>query len=63
MNLTLLPTQVIFLGATDGGGSLSFGPVPGGGGPATLFAQAAYVDATLPQLVGLSNAVQVELLP
>lgn len=58
-----IPGQIFFLGGTDAGGALSFGPIPGGGGPVTLFAQAAYLDLSLPNLVGLTNALQVELLP
>ncbi|MEM7307642.1 MAG: hypothetical protein AAF682_13270 [Planctomycetota bacterium] len=38
-------------------------PVVGGGGPLTLFLQAAYLDDGFPEGVGFSNAVQVEVLP
>ena len=52
-----------FLGLTDAQGSLTFGPIPGGGGLHTLFAQVGYVDLNLAEWVGLSNAVQVDFLP
>ena len=58
-----LPGQLYFLGSTDASGTLGFGPIPGGGGPVTLFAQVAHIDVAQPALVGLSNAVQVDLLP
>ena len=52
-----------FLGLTDAQGALTFGPIPGGGGVHTLFAQVGYVDMSLAEWVGLTNAVQVEFLP
>lgn len=38
-------------------------PVPGGGGPLTIYAQAVYGDLSLPGLIGITNAVAVALLP
>ena len=37
--------------------------VPGGGGPLTVYAQVAFGDLSLPGLIGLTNAVGIELLP
>lgn len=46
--------------AVDGSSSLA---VPGGGGPLTVYVQAAAPDGGLPLGYALSNALQVELLP
>jgi hypothetical protein len=61
---TLVPVPVLLtiLMPVNGAGGLSL-TVPGGGGPLTVFVQAAIADAALPQGVALSNVVQVELLP
>ena len=48
---------------TDGLGQLSL-PVPGGGdGPLTLYLQAVLLDGSLPQGIGISNALRVDFLP
>ena len=62
---TLLPVPAAFLigGATDGTGSWSLAGIPGGLGPATLFAQVVVIDPAQGQGFGLSNAVQVDFLP
>lgn len=57
-----LPTLQLFSLVTDGNGEATL-PVPGGFGPATLYLQGAVVDLTLPDLLQLTNAVQVEFLP
>jgi len=46
----------------DGSGSLTL-PVPGGLGPLTMYVQYVYVDGGQALGYGLSNALQVELLP
>jgi hypothetical protein len=48
--------------AADAFGALAV-PVPGGGGPLTVYVQAVVPDASQPHGFALSNAVQVELLP
>jgi len=58
-----MPGQVAYLGTPDSSGALSVGPVTGGGGPVTLYAQTVYLDEGQIGLAGLSNAVEVELLP
>lgn len=53
LNLSLL---------TDGSGSLGF-PIPGGGGPLTVYAQFALADGAQVSGVGLSNALEVQFGP
>ena len=56
------PTIVVALTA-DGSGAAKLADLAGGGGPATLYAQAAYYDPFLPQAFGFSNALEIELWP
>jgi hypothetical protein len=58
-----LPFTTILAGATNASGKWTMPNVPGGGGPLTLYCQAAYLDAALPFGVGLSNALKVDFLP
>jgi hypothetical protein len=60
--VTFPPSVVVAL-TTDALGRAGIPGIPGGGGPATLYAQAAFYDAALPQGFGFSNALRVELLP
>ena len=56
------PLFGVIISATDIFGEFNF-TVPGGGGPLTLFAQAIYDDPAQAFGLGISNALQVELLP
>lgn len=58
-----VPFTTLLFGATNASGTWTMPNVPGGGGPNTLFVQAAYLDAALPDGVGFSNALQVDFLP
>jgi hypothetical protein len=58
-----VPFTTLLFGSTNASGAWTLPNVPGGGGPSTVFAQAAYLDASLPDGVGLSNALQVDFLP
>lgn len=58
-----LPFTTLLFGSTNASGTWTLPNVPGGGGPTTLFAQAAYLDASFAEGVGLSNALQVDFLP
>jgi len=57
-----LPPAAIVPLATDASGGFAV-PVQGGGGPATLYVQAAVLDPSVPFGFGFSNALKVELLP
>ena len=61
---TWVPFPTLFTAAlsTDAFGGSSF-TVPGGNGPSTWIVQVAVFDASQPQLVGFSNAVQLDFLP
>lgn len=61
---TLVPVPIVLLFSvpSDAAGAVSL-PVPGGGGPATIFIQAIVPDAAQVQGFALSNALQIELLP
>ncbi len=61
----ILPVPVSFLlfGSTDGAGSYALPGFAGGGGPVSLFVQALYLDAAQPLGFGISNAIQVDVLP
>jgi len=48
---------------TSATGTVTLGPIFGGGGPLTLYAQFGYVDSNLPQSIGLSNALKIDFLP
>jgi len=58
-----IPTSFLFPGVTDAAGEFSLAGVAGGGGPATLFVQAIYLDAAQAFGFGISNAIQVDYLP
>lgn len=49
--------------AVDLKGEVYIPGIPGGGGPATFFIQFIYEDATLSSGIGISNSLQVEILP
>ena len=63
---TLIPVPVMTItpAFTDPSGSWTLpAGIVGGGGPATLYVQAAYLDAGQPFGFGITNAVQVDILP
>ena len=62
---TLLPVPAALIvgGSTDASGSWTFAGIPGGLGPATLYAQVVLLDPAQAGGFGLSNAVQVDFLP
>jgi hypothetical protein len=61
--LVPVPIAISLPLVTDAAGEFLLEGVTGGGGPATLYVQCAIADAGQPAGVGLSNALQVELLP
>jgi hypothetical protein len=62
--LAAQPVAALFVDMTDGNGDWTApDPVPGGLGPAFLYFQAVVLDGSQPLGFGLSNAVEVELLP
>ena len=62
---TILPSPAtnIFSAFTDAAGEFTMTGIAGGGGPASLFAQIAYLDAGQVQGLGISNAIRVDFLP
>ncbi|QDU66398.1 PQQ-binding-like beta-propeller repeat protein [Engelhardtia mirabilis] len=62
-NLVPSPPQVLVLGLTDLDGVVTLGPLQGGIGPATVYAQAIVLNYSAEVLVAFSNALQVEYLP
>ncbi len=58
-----IPTAVLISLPTDSTGSLSIPGVPGGGGPLSIYTQIVYVDPTQAHGYGISNAIQIALLP
>lgn len=60
--LVPIPFLVLVPVPSDSAGSAAL-LVPGGGGPLTIFAQAAAQDGTLPLGYAMSNALQIELHP
>ena len=60
--ITVPPVATAVL-PTDADGGLLIEDISTGGGPATVYAQAAYADASLPVGVGLTNALKLDLLP
>ncbi|HED64475.1 MAG TPA: hypothetical protein ENJ09_02860 [Planctomycetes bacterium] len=58
-----VPGTTRLIGTTDASGSFQFSPIPGGGGPATVYAQCAFSDASLPGKFGITNAVRIDILP
>lgn len=62
--LAAQPVEALFVGTTDGTGAWTApSQVPGGVGPGFLFLQAVVLDGAQVEGFGLSNAVEVELLP
>jgi len=61
--LVAFPPLAVIGKTTNGLGEAGFQNFPGGGGPVTLYVQAVHFDASLPGSFGLSNALQVQLLP
>ncbi|QDU69246.1 hypothetical protein [Engelhardtia mirabilis] len=57
------PLQLLPWGSTDFEGKVEIGPIQGGGGPFSLFVQAALLDLSQPGLVGFSNAIEAQFLP
>jgi hypothetical protein len=62
---TLVPFPILITVpvAVGPAGTLIVPGIPGGGGPASIFVQAAHPDAGLPGGYGFSNAVRIDLLP
>jgi len=58
-----LPAQLLVALVTDGAGDVELPGLPGGGGPLSVYLQAIVADAGQPQGIGISNAVQVQILP
>ena len=58
-----VPTSFLIAAATDALGEYSLVGFAGGGGPATLFVQAIYMDPAQALGFGISNAVQADFLP
>jgi hypothetical protein len=57
------PAQLLVPLPIDGAGVGRIAPVNGGFGPFSIYVQGAWVDASLPQFIGLSNAVRIDVLP
>lgn len=47
---------------TDANGEFTL-PIPGGGGPTTMYGQAGWLDPTVPGFISITNAVQADFLP
>jgi hypothetical protein len=60
--LVPVPADILTPFVTDAGGSIELS-VDGGAGPLTLYLQFAVADGSQSAGLGLSNALQVELLP
>jgi hypothetical protein len=62
---TLVPVPVAFVlgGVADGAGGFEIQNVPGGGGPLSVYLQAAHILPASPSGYGLSNAVRADFLP
>lgn len=58
-----VPVSFLLFNATDGTGAFTLPGVAGGGGPATLYAQALINSPAQPLGFEISNAVQVDFLP
>ena len=61
--LVPVPWDVLVVTATDPAGELVLLDLPGGGGPLTAWLQVIHLDSGAPQGVGLSNALELQLLP
>jgi hypothetical protein len=61
--LVPIPAASVVFGATDGLGVWTLPGIPGGNGPLTLYLQALVLDLALPELLAISNALQVDFLP
>ncbi|GJM21645.1 MAG: hypothetical protein DHS20C15_15600 [Planctomycetota bacterium] len=62
---TLVPLPQLIAGPfhTDGSGELNIGSITGGGGPFSVFAQWAVIDADGPVGISLSNALEIHVQP
>lgn len=58
-----IPLGFILPGSTDASGSYTLAGFPGGGGPATIYVQALYLDPSQALGFGISNALLVDFLP
>jgi hypothetical protein len=58
-----VPPSLIAGVVTDAVGAWSLPGIPGGGGPFAWYAQALYLDTSLPTVFGFSNAVRLDYLP
>lgn len=61
--LVPVPWAVFLITSTDAQGELILLDLPGGGGPLTAWLQVLTADGATPGGIGLSNVLQVELLP
>lgn len=61
--LVPLPPSLVQAVAINGNGEFLAANIPGGNGPFTVYIQMVYLDANQSQGVGLSNAIQLDLLP
>lgn len=61
----LVPLPAVFqiTLVTDGNGEITIPGIPGGNGPATIYAQCAMIDPSTPSGYGLSNALRLDFLP
>jgi hypothetical protein len=57
------PPQLLVPLPIDGAGVGRISAVAGGTGPFSVYVQGAWIDANLPQFVGMSNAVRIDVLP
>jgi hypothetical protein len=57
------PPAFTIFGTTNAQGKLTLGPIPGGGGPFTVYTQALVLDLAQPQQFGISAALAVLFLP
>ena len=60
--LVPIPILVTIARVADAGGAVSLG-VPGGGGPVTVYVQAAAADGGVPGGYRISNALECDVLP
>ena len=58
-----IPPTAVYAFTADGSGQLALPGLNGGQGPLTLFAQGLAFDLAQPELLAISNALQIEFLP
>ena len=63
LDVAPVPLELLLTAPSDGAGTATLPPVTSLGVPFSYFVQAAYLDATLPGRVGLTNAVRLDFLP